>query len=94
MKNDARRGGMNAVEFFRKHGVEESKKHLKWMEDVKARRDIHGDFMDDLKRLVESWKLVGKLGGIEKAKTYVPDRYKSKRLKQAIADVESVGGGV
>ena len=45
--------------------------------------------MDDLKRLVESHELVEKLGGINKAKDYVPDGYKSEQLKQAIADVES-----
>lgn len=45
--------------------------------------------MDDLKRLVESHEIVGKLGGINKAKDYVPDGYRSERLKQAIADVES-----
>lgn len=35
--------------------------------------------------------LIDQVGGIEKAKTYAPDRYKSERLKQAIRDVE---GGV
>lgn len=42
-----------------------------------------------LKRLVESHELVEELGGLYEAKNYVPDGYKSERLKQAIADVES-----
>lgn len=45
--------------------------------------------LNDLKRLVESHELVEKLGGLDEAKIYVPDGYKSERLKQAIADVES-----
>lgn len=48
--------------------------------------------ISDLNRLVESIELIEKLGGIEAAKSYVPDRYKSDRLKQAIADYESIGG--
>lgn len=43
----------------------------------------------DIKRLVESHELVEKLGGLDEAKIYVPDGYKSERLKQAIADVKS-----
>ncbi|MFI8146060.1 hypothetical protein [Acinetobacter sp. ABJ_C5_2] len=49
--------------------------------------------LDDLKRLVESLDLVKKLGGLEGAKAYVPDGYKSDRLKQAIRDHESIYGG-
>lgn len=45
--------------------------------------------VSDLKRLVESYELVEKLGGLDEAKIYVPDGYKSERLKQAIVDVES-----
>lgn len=48
--------------------------------------------MADLKRLVESVDLVNKLGGLEAAKSYVPDGYKSERLKQAITDHESIYG--
>lgn len=49
------------------------------------------DWLDvsDLKQLVESHELVEKLGGLALAKFYVPDHYKSDRLKQALADVES-----
>ncbi|HIC8882188.1 TPA: hypothetical protein ACW7YJ_004024, partial [Acinetobacter baumannii] len=37
----------------------------------------------DLKRLVESVELVEKFGSLIAAKAYVPDGYKSDRLKQA-----------
>ncbi|HAV4463432.1 TPA: hypothetical protein JIR14_00445 [Acinetobacter baumannii] len=56
----------------------------------------HGDrvFERDLvKRLVESLDLINKLGGLQGAKAYVPDGYKSDRLKQAIRDHESIYGG-
>ncbi|MEA1231075.1 hypothetical protein ODQ17_17005 [Acinetobacter sp. IRS14] len=46
-----------------------------------------------LERLVESLDLVKKLGGLQGAKAYVPDGYKSDRLKQAIRDHESIYGG-
>ncbi|MBR7715506.1 hypothetical protein [Acinetobacter nosocomialis] len=49
--------------------------------------------VNDLKRLVESLDLVKKLGGLQGAKAYVPEGYKSDRLKQAIADHESIYGG-
>ncbi|MDH2463948.1 hypothetical protein [Acinetobacter baumannii] len=50
-------------------------------------------FVPDLKRLVESLDLIKKLGGLQGAKAYVPDGYKSDRLKQAIRDHESIYGG-
>lgn len=56
----------------------------------------HFDFavgLSDLKRLVESLELVKKLDGLQGAKSYVPDGYKSDRLKQAIKDHESIYGG-
>lgn len=55
-------------------------------------RPSHGECVFDsseVKRLVESHELIEKLGGLNEAKIYVPDGYKSERLKQAIADVES-----
>ncbi|HDX5811120.1 hypothetical protein MTT03_00005, partial [Acinetobacter baumannii] len=39
---------------------------------------------DVVNRLIESLDLVKKLGGLQGAKAYVPDGYKSDRLKQAI----------
>ncbi|MFW1924264.1 hypothetical protein [Acinetobacter geminorum] len=56
----------------------------------------HGDRVFErevVKRLVESLDLVKKLGGLQGAKAYVPDGYKSDRLKQAIIDHESIYGG-
>lgn len=56
----------------------------------------HGDRVferDVVKRLVESLDLINKLGGLQGAKAYVPDGYKSDRLKQAIRDHESIYGG-
>ncbi|MFX5874114.1 hypothetical protein ABTE67_01200 [Acinetobacter baumannii] len=55
----------------------------------------HGDRVferDVVKRLIESLDLVKKLGGLQGAKAYVPDGYKSDRLKQAIKDHESIYG--
>ena len=52
-------------------------------------------YIDDLKRLAESHELVESYGGLFEAKIYVDSEYRSlsaqqitKRLKQAIADVE------
>ncbi|EMJ3295178.1 hypothetical protein V7O15_002389 [Acinetobacter baumannii] len=56
----------------------------------------HGDRVFErevVKRLVESLDLINKLGGLQGAKAYVPDGYKSDRLKQAIRDHESIYGG-
>ncbi len=49
---------MNAIDYFKKYGLKGSIEHLDWMVRVGARRDIHGWFMDDLKRLIESHELV------------------------------------
>ncbi len=43
---------------------------------------------DVVNRLIESLDLVKKLGGLQGANAYVPDGYKSDRLKQAIKDHE------
>jgi|GEM_PF-2170665 len=81
-----------AIKYFREHGLEKSKKHLldirEAVNQVSWVHSLEG-FSQDLKRLIESWELVEKLGGINKAKDYVLDGYKSVQLKQAIADVES-----
>lgn len=46
--------------------------------------------LKDLLHVTESVKVIENLGGIKAAKSYVPDRYKSERLKQAIADYELI----
>lgn len=74
---------MKVNEFIKDKGIDEAKRHLEcygWR---------NTPFIIKLKRLVESHELVEKLGGLDEAKIYVPDGYKSERLKQAIADVES-----
>lgn len=86
---------MKANKFVEKFGWGEAKICLlncaspedKWL--MRQGELICDQDFDDLKRLVESRELVEKLGGINKAKDYVPDGYKSEQLKQAIADVES-----
>lgn len=75
---------MKANEFIKKHGWEYAKHIL--TDDAPLVMDLN---YTNLKRLVESHELVEKLGGLDEAKIYVPDGYKSERLKQAIADVES-----
>lgn len=86
---------MKAKEFIQKFGWNDARVCIlncacpedRWF---MRRGDLVSDQdFDDLKRLVESYGLVEKLGGLDEAKIYVPDGYKSERLKQAIADVES-----
>ena len=77
---------MKANEFVLEHGWDAAKKMV---ENNKHTGRTLSPSELELKRLVESHELVGKLGGLEKAKDYVPDGYKSEQLKQAIADVES-----
>lgn len=53
----------------------------------------------EVKSLVESWELVESCGGVKKVKQYLKDgnvfRFEETPImKQALADVESVGGGV
>lgn len=73
---------MKANEFFKAMGLKAVKQFLE-NDNI-----ITKEMSDDLKRLVESHELVEKLGGLKWAKEYVPDNYKSKRLKQAISDVD------
>lgn len=74
---------MKANEFFKAMGLKAVKQFLE-NDNIRTK-----EMSDELKRLVESHELVEKLGGLDGAKIYVPDGYKSERLKQAIADVES-----
>lgn len=95
---------MKANEFVKKHGIplaemiindspSWAKSYFLGVEEYEG-SDFSQSYEDCislncLKRLVESYELVEKLGGLDEAKIYVPDGYKSERLKQAIADVES-----
>ena len=84
-----------AVEFVKKYGWESANlavKRLLPMTDVVPVFDYGSE---DLKRLVESWELVEKVGGLNKAKAdlastdYNSEQDFYENLKQAIADVES-----
>ena len=61
-----------------------------WYYDFAAEDHIH---LPDLKRLVESVDLVESFNGVEMAKRYLEENVEcsdSERLKQAIADYESI----
>lgn len=94
---------MKANEYFKKYGLKGSREHLDWMVRIDARSDIHGDFMGDLKRIIESHELVERvisrhnksfkecqidIHGLKSLVKKNPKIY-PKHLKQAILDVES-----
>jgi len=64
-------------------------KYWGWKPFLRSKKRLD---LPDLKRLVESVDLVNTFGGLKAAKSYVPDGYKSERLKQAIQDYESIYG--
>lgn len=81
---------MKANEFFKKVGIEAVKSYIVAYED---------HLTDELKRLVESYELVEKLGGLESAKKELQRQSilrwinpETERLRVAIADVESCIG--
>ncbi|MFL4393580.1 hypothetical protein RJ729_01850 [Acinetobacter pittii] len=97
---------MKPEQFIREFGVEKVREVVDgapdWATGINCHSMVYfggdkfccGDvLLEDLKRLVESLDLVKKLGGLQGAKAYVPDGYKSDRLKQAIRDHESIYGG-
>lgn len=61
-----------------------------YMEDHET---CHLICLGELERLVDSLELLDRFDGLEGAKSYVPDGYKSNLLKQAIRDHESIYGG-
>lgn len=79
----------DAVKYFQKNGLQRSKELVEMGVGFVSLESDLSFHTEQLKQLVESHELVEKLGGLNKAKNYVPDNYKSERLKQAIADVES-----
>lgn len=78
---------MKANEFFKAMGIKSVKQFLE--NDNIRTKEMH----DDLKRLVESHKLVGDYYGLTRAKEHAESNYTAPELKnalkQAIADVES-----
>ncbi|WP_336020848.1 hypothetical protein [Acinetobacter bereziniae] len=99
---------MNAVEFVKNQisefgldaGWEKAKAHIDYLISYGSEfGHVSKEEVEELEQLVKSWELIQGLGGVEKCKGYVQVCfYKGRetygnRLKQAIADVESVGGG-
>lgn len=88
---------MNAVEFVRNFGWERSKKAV-WMSITEFSRafDVDLGFIccnrTELKKLVESYELVERLGGLEDAKdeyfNCIQNNEPASHINQAIADVE------
>ncbi|MED7958935.1 hypothetical protein QQN69_17740, partial [Acinetobacter baumannii] len=97
---------MNPEQFIREFGPNTFRISMSFVNTAKYLVVHEGeiDFTDEIKphhgervferdvvnRLIESLDLVKKLGGLQGAKAYVPDGYKSDRLKQAIKDHESI----
>ncbi|EPR2782288.1 hypothetical protein ACU4KA_003337, partial [Acinetobacter baumannii] len=95
---------MNPEQFIREFGPNTFRISMSFVNTAKYLVVHEGeiDFTDEIKphhgervferdvvnRLIESLDLVKKLGGLQGAKAYVPDGYKSDRLKQAIKDHE------
>ena len=80
---------MKANEFFKAMGLKAVKQFLE--NDNIRTKEMH----DDLKRLVESHDLIGKVGGMDKAKMLLRMRIDAElydsadEIERAIADVES-----
>jgi hypothetical protein len=80
---------MKANEFFKAMGLNAVKQFLE-NNNIRTK-----EMRDDLKRLVESHELVGKVGGMDKAKMLLRMRIAAElydsadEIDRAIADVES-----
>lgn len=65
---------MNAIQFIKDHGVEKARKHYQDIREAANQVSfVHAcePFASQLNRLIESVDLVGKIGGISKAKAQV-----------------------
>ena len=97
---------MNATDFIKQHGVDKAREVVVTCHGIPyytfKEKTEHGysacksvDLVD-LKRLVESIYLVKEHYTLERAKKYADSPYTApeikERLKQAIADYESIGG--
>ncbi|WP_104500310.1 hypothetical protein [Acinetobacter indicus] len=84
---------MKANEFVKKFGWGEATAFLSMDSDVEI--VYTASFFDDLKRLVESYEVVGSYGGLDKARKYLDEKCVFEwtaldgKLSQAICDVES-----
>ena len=96
---------MNAIQFIKENGVEKAREVIDGAPELAEyystidgeyyRIEINAVNLKQLKRLVESVDFINKFGGIEKAKSYQKycdkfNLYVNPRLKQAIADYESI----
>ena len=98
---------MNAIQFIKDHGVDKAREVVEGAPELAEyystidgeyyRIEINAVNLKQLKRLVESVDLVKRYGGIAEVKTLHQDEFWSERvferLKQAIADYESIYGG-
>lgn len=81
---------MNAINFIQKHSITQAKECLSICASPNDKWFIHeGDLIsdsdfDDLKRLVESVELVGKVGGITKAKAQVKQAHEHDHITMSI----------
>ena len=88
---------MKANELVKKFGLMRVKYWIREFTEINKLPNemINLEFLNDLKRLIESWELVEKHGGLSGAKEYLKGNFIQyhmsayARLKQAIADVES-----
>ncbi len=92
---------MKVVEFINKFGWDFCKEFSKKGYEISETypNDIGIGFIDDLKRLVDSWELVESVGGLTMAKDFYKNfecvhvdmnLIQCRNLGKAIADVESV----
>jgi hypothetical protein len=94
---------MNAIQFIKEKGVDKARKVIDGAPDLAEyystidgeyyRIELHAVNLRHLKRLVESVDLVESFNGVEMAKRYLEENMEcsdSERLKQAIADYESI----
>lgn len=58
---------MNAIEYFKKNGLDKSKIHLEKMNA----ENWHNGFYNDLKQIVDAFDLVGLKGGLISANKYL-----------------------
>ena len=87
---------MKANAFVKKYGWESANLAVKRLIPMTEGVPVFDYGSEDLKRLVESWELVESYDGLFEAKIYADSEYRSlsvpqitRRLKQAILDVES-----
>ena len=94
---------MSATDFIKQHGVDKAREIVEGAPELAEyystidgeyyRIEINAVNLKQLKRLVESVDLVESFNGVEMAKRYLEENMEcsdSERLKQAIADYESI----